>query len=390
MTERTLIKAAAGRRRLAVMKDRWLMTLIVANLAILHQADPVLFRLIAESLSDAYLGVSVFVALTLAGFYLLERRFKHRVLQTLHRGSVWQVPCASLLGALPGCGGAIIVVTQFVHGQMSFGALVSVLIATMGDAAFLLLAREPATALAVFLAALIAGTVTGYLVDHLHSEGFMRQQSPRRQRPSGITTEVPAQLQRLFWTLLAPGAVLGTLNCLQLEAPVGGIEALGIALEDWVGFVGALLCVAVWCSQPLNSWTARFAQKPRSACLKEAAVAETSFVSVWVILGFLSFELAVYFTGLDMRTLFFSVGAAAPLLGVLVGLIPGCGPQILVTALYLQGVVPLSAQLANAISNDGDALFPAIALAPRAAVAATLYSAVPALLIGYGVRALGH
>ena len=41
-----------------------------------------------------------------------------------------------------------------------------------------------------------------------------------------------------------------------------------------------------------------------------------------------------------------------------------------------------SAQLANAISNDGDALFPAIAIAPKAAILATdLY-----FLAGLGYR----
>ncbi|MEC7246114.1 MAG: putative manganese transporter, partial [Pseudomonadota bacterium] len=40
--------------------------------------------------------------------------------------------------------------------------------------------------------------------------------------------------------------------------------------------------------------------------------------------------------------------------------------------------------------NDGDALFPAIALAPGAAVMATLYSAIPALLISYGWFFLAH
>lgn len=73
-----------------------------------------------------------------------------------------------------------------------------------------------------------------------------------------------------------------------------------------------------------------------------------------------------------------------PLVGMLVGLVPGCGPQIVVTTLYLAGAVPLSAQFANSIANDGDALFPAIALVPRAALIATLYSAVPALFVGYG------
>ena len=72
-----------------------------------------------------------------------------------------------------------------------------------------------------------------------------------------------------------------------------------------------------------------------------------------------------------------------PLIGVLVGFIPGCAPQIIVTTLYLQGVIPLSAQIGNAISNDGDALFPAIALTPKVAMLASLYTSVPALIVGY-------
>ena len=56
----------------------------------------------------------------------------------------------------------------------------------------------------------------------------------------------------------------------------------------------------------------------------------------------------------------------------------------MVTTLYLTNSLPLSAQLGNAISNDGDALFPALALALKAALLATLYSALPALLVAYG------
>jgi hypothetical protein len=52
--------------------------------------------------------------------------------------------------------------------------------------------------------------------------------------------------------------------------------------------------------------------------------------------------------------------------------------------LYLSGAIPLSAQIGNAISNDGDALFPAIALSPQVALVATLYSTIPALTAAYG------
>jgi hypothetical protein len=69
---------------------------------------------------------------------------------------------------------------------------------------------------------------------------------------------------------------------------------------------------------------------------------------------------------------------------VVIGFVPGCGPQVLVTTLYINGLIPFSALLGNAISNDGDALFPAIAINSRAAVLATVYSAVPAMIMAYG------
>ena len=70
-------------------------------------------------------------------------------------------------------------------------------------------------------------------------------------------------------------------------------------------------------------------------------------------------------------------------MGILFGFLPGCGPQVIVATFYLNGFIPLSAEIGNSISNDGDALFPAIALAPKAAIVATLYSAIPAIITAY-------
>ncbi len=42
-------------------------------------------------------------------------------------------------------------ITQYVSGRLSFGAVVAVLTATMGDAAFLLLAAKPTTGLAIIV-----------------------------------------------------------------------------------------------------------------------------------------------------------------------------------------------------------------------------------------------
>jgi hypothetical protein len=103
-----------------------------------------------------------------------------------------------------------------------------------------------------------------------------------------------------------------------------------------------------------------------------------------VIAAYLIFELSIYFLELDLTSVFDGWVLLTPLMAILLGFLPGCGPQVLVTTMYLSGIIPLSAQIGNALSNDGDALFPAIAIAPRVAVVATLYSAVPALILAYG------
>src|SRR5690606_7789518 len=99
--------------------------------------------------------------------------------------------------------------------------------------------------------------------------------------------------------------------------------------------------------------------------------------------AYLAYELGIHYSGIDLKSWFQMWAPLAPMMGVLVGFLPGCGPQIMVTTLYLGGIVPLSAQIGNAISNDGDALFPAIALAPRVALVATVYSAIPAIVVAY-------
>ena len=354
------------------------------GLIFLGQVDHELISVIIETCSDAYLAVSVFVALTLSGFYFFDKLFKSELTELLNRQSPVQIPLAAFLGALPGCGGAIIVVTQFVHGKMSFGALVAVLISTMGDAAFLLIATKPDIALLVYGLSMAGGIVTGYLINLIHGSDYLKPLDKRDIPEHQAMPKLPQNLSHLFWVLLLPGSLLGILNAFLVDTDAFFGPLASYEPTKWIGFSGALVCLAIWLSQPLNSWSARFAKKSEPNRIRETVVAETSFISIWVMFGFLCYELLVAFTGLDLASSFRYLGALAPLLAVAIGFIPGCGPQILVTTLYINGVVPLSSQIANAISNDGDALFPAIALAPGAALKATLYSAVPAIIIGYG------
>ena len=337
-------------------------------------------EVIFTSIADAYIQVSTFVAATLLIVFSIEKFLNIDVTAALRRDTFWQVPVAAALGALPGCGGAIIVVTQYVTGRLSFGSVVAVLTATMGDAAFLLIAQEPLTGLAIAVLGFVVGTLSGWIINVIHGSDFLR---------GGIAKEFEHNedsstrwIDYLWLVMMIPGIVLAVLVATQVDADaflanplfdrpatllgvIGGVLALSMRLAPRFGFLGDKAF-------------------SRNNTIVRRTIADTNFVTTWVVAAFLLFELSVYFFGLDLKNLFTGMALYTPLMAVLVGFIPGCGPQVLVTTMYLSGIIPLSALLGNAISNDGDALFPAIAIAPRVAIVATLYSALPALLVSYG------
>ena len=320
------------------------------------------------SVFDAYTQVSAFVAATLLFFFSLEHFFKIDVGKVMEKGGVWQVPTASCLGALPGCGGAVVVITAFARGNITLGAMVAALIGTMGDAAFLLLAKEPTTYVKVMAISMIAAIICGWFVDRFHRGDLYSSEV----KFLGHTVIGSLRNRDKTYILIAiPGLILGTMQLMQINLYELGPIVLAIGLG------GAALSVGVWAISPVNAVTAH-KDHPFTRTTEE-----TSFVTVWVIAAYLAYEYAYAFLGLDLAGLAEVAWIFIPLLAILVGFIPGCGPQILVTTLYLTGIIPFAALIGNAISNDGDALFPAIALTPRMAIIATLYSAIPALIISY-------
>jgi hypothetical protein len=338
--------------------------------------------IIATSLAEAYLQVAVFVAATLGVIYAVEHWTKTDVAVFLDRHRTWQVPIAAVLGALPGCGGAVAVVTQYVRGTISFGAVVAVLSATMGDAAFLLLAAQPLTGVSVFALGAVVGIISGYVINATHSPDFMRVARPDVDYcPPQPGSNRLNPLRPIWLLLIVPGFVLGVLDLMTVDtdALFGPLAAYGPT--QILGVTGALLAFAMWTLDPNLRFDPGVS---RGSGPTVRTVDTTNFVIVWVIVGFLVYELGVHFTGVDLAAVFATWAPLVPLLAVVIGFLPGCGPQIVVTTLYISGAMPLSGQLGNAISNDGDALFPALAIAPKAAAVATIYSGIPALIVGYG------
>ncbi|NUW67880.1 hypothetical protein CKF94_07150 [Vibrio coralliilyticus] len=351
-----------------------------------------------STLSDAFWAVSAYVAFTLVIYHYVSLWMnKESKLVNLYQSSrSYQVFFASLLGALPGCGGAIIVTTQFVSGRVGFGAIVAVLTSTMGDAAFLLLASKPDIGLAVVALGVVVGSVSGWVVNAIHQDDFLRPTvksvladkfccRSEASDPSGLEKKA-INLQGAFWKwLIVPATVVAVLGSFQVD--INELLSLPAMSIEWLGAGLIILSMLLWSlTKEIKDYESTVSEdkKTVSSHPLQKAAQDTNFVTAWVILAFMAFELIAFFGHIDLAATFSGWGVWMPLMGLAVGMLPGCGPQILVTSLYISGAAPLSAQLANAISNDGDALFPAIALAPRAALVATIYSAIPALFVGYG------
>jgi hypothetical protein len=193
----------------------------------------------------------------------------------------------------------------------------------------------------------------------------------------------------LLWWLVAGAGLVAGVMYLMRGAPEVALEVaptffglftvaglLGTALSFYLYFVGRHYMDA--------AASGRIRERFGSAyeTFQHAAL-ETSMVTVWVIAGYLLYEYTMGVFALDIKTLAAAVGVFAPMAGAALGLVPGCTPQIIFAQLYaVEEAIPFSALVANAISQDGDALFPLMAIDLKAAIIATIYTTIPAVVVG--------
>ena len=332
-------------------------------------------EILVNSSSDAFIAVSSFVGVTLLIFTFLEKK-NFNLQKLILNNRRFEIPICSFLGSIPGCGGAIMVMSLFTRGIVSFGAVLAALISTMGDAAFLLIAVKPEAALIILPVTFIVGIISGYIAQPF-TKNFLKEKINKSISISDLPkNKTSNKFYKLWFFILIPGLILGLINAFNIDA---NFEIFGMDVVLVFSFSAALFCVLLWVLNPLTDI--------QMASIHENSyrrvVDTTCFVTVWVIISFVLYELINLSTNGAIFESLILFGPFLPLIAILIGFIPGCGPQIMITSMYVSGQIPMSAQIGNSISNDGDALFPAIAISAKAAIVATLYSAIPAIIIAY-------
>ena len=134
--------------------------------------NPIL-ETILISMRDAFLAVTVFVAVMVLLFSWLQYLTAGRFVDWIRSRKKWQPVIGALMGSIPGCGGAIIIMPMFAKGYVTYGTVLATLIATLGDSAFVLFGaviqddKFLTPVLVVHVISFLAGVIWGYGADLL-------------------------------------------------------------------------------------------------------------------------------------------------------------------------------------------------------------------------------
>ncbi|RAH11988.1 MAG: hypothetical protein CMB05_005095 [Methanobacteriota archaeon] len=378
-------------------------------------------EIVVISMRDAFLAVTVFVAAMVFLFSWLQYATSGRFVEYIRRKKKLQPVIGALMGLTPGCGGAIVMMPMYARGYVSYGTVLATLIATLGDSAFILIGAAitdssfVAPLIAVHAISFVTGVSWGYLVDmtgttphkplgrfgpSIGQEPIESEPSDEslledlpREEPGGLGYKILHQGYLVWWSVTLIGLIFAILLLVwsgqdpdySLELSFDPTTMDGFI--TWIGLIGTSLSVILYIAQ--KNWIgddteATIGDKLHS--MRETMIhsaSETAFVTFWVMIAYLAFEFGMLFSGISEQSMSsYGDGFIAIIAVSIIGLIPGCGPQIIVITAYTKDIISFPALAANAISQDGDALFPLLVRHKAASLWATIHTTIPAIIVG--------
>ena len=99
------------------------------------------------------------------------------------------------LGLTPGCGGAIFVMPLYLKGTVTYGTVIATLVATMGDASFVIISTRPLDYLFVSVISFFAAIITGYVIDAMKIDGGFAKKREALLKKHAVSAQVHAKMQ---------------------------------------------------------------------------------------------------------------------------------------------------------------------------------------------------
>ncbi len=293
-------------------------------------------------------------------------------------GKKWkQYLFAGLLGVLPGCLGAFTVVALFSHQLISFGAVVTAMIATSGDEAFVMFAMFPEKAFLLTAILFLVGISAGYLTDKIYHPKSILAKISGNTLILHKEEECKCFQKNIFWSNLFHPSINRLSVALGIIAIIIGV-ATGVfsgKAELWIkvtlmfAFAFALFIVITVPNHFLKEHIWNHIVKvhlPR--------------IFLWVF-GIL---LLMYFLSLyiDVENWISNNMFLVLFIAVLIGIIPESGPHLIFLTLFAAGTIPFSILLASSIAQDGHGMLPMLAESKKGFIAVKVINMIYALVVG--------
>ncbi len=293
-------------------------------------------------------------------------------------GNNWkQYIVAALLGIIPGCLGAFTAVSLFSHRLISFGAIVTAMIATSGDEAFVMFAMFPKKAL--FLTAVIFGIsiIAGYVTDRIpFPEKFLSRFS-ESNFPLHEEEQCKCFRRDRFWTnIIKPSGYRVALMILILSLIIA--TATGIIAENaelWLKIT--LILTIAFSLFIVISVPEHFLKEHLWNHIVKRHMPK---IFVWTVGTLLVIHFLLYF--IDVQSWVTDNMLIMLLLAILIGIIPESGPHLIFVTLFMEGMIPFSILLASSISQDGHGSLPLLAESKRGFLYVKSVNMVVALVVG--------
>jgi len=298
-------------------------------------------------------------------------------------GHRWgQYVLAGFLGVLPGCLGAFTAVAMYTHGVLTLGAVVTAMVASSGDEAFVMLALIPRQALGLMGMVLGIGLIAGILTDLAGRRPRTRHPSPCLElHPEGLCWSFRPEAISAHWKGCSP--VRGTLT-LALGLYLAGVLAGQLGPSEWDWIRVSLVLVTAAAVFIVATVPDHFIEEHlwRHVALKHAPQ-----IFFWTLGALLAMHVLtqVLHLGAAIRSGRWTV----LLVACLIGLIPESGPNLIFVTLFAQGLVPFSVLLANSIVQDGHGMLPMLAHSRREFFLIKSISFATALVCGAAAMSLG-
>ncbi|MBN2367313.1 MAG: arsenic efflux protein [Calditrichaeota bacterium] len=291
---------------------------------------------------------------------------------------------AVLLGAIPGCLGAFIIVAMYSHRIVTLGAVVGAMIATSGDEAFVMLALIPGDALLLTALLFIIGITAAFFTDLFSGQYKTKKKEICEGFQLHTFTECncfPGKQILEYWKHRSPFRIVLTviLGLFIISVVTGSV---GPPVWNWVRV--SILTVTTFALFIVVTVPDHFLEEHLWNHVARKHVPRIFF---WTLGALLVLHLIV--NQLNLESLIRENKWIVLAVASLVGIIPESGPHLLFVTLYDNGTVPFSILLASSIVQDGHGMLPLLAHSRATFLLVKLINFIVGILFGMIFLLLG-